>query len=158
MKRYRKTKYDSLATYEIARKLGLSYMGDVNLVHGGYFYSMENWAEHGHVDAVEIQISENTLFVDIGCINKIDDPDLMFKIRDQYGCSDNDINPAMIVDYCHGQFGVENTYNESLTFKIVDDYDIGEYFEFGGMRVMIDDSLQSFVVEHYLQSIAKVSQ
>jgi hypothetical protein len=66
----------SLSGDQIAKHFGCHYQGDANPLNGGYFYSLENWAEHGYADAVSIEVIEGRFCVEYGAIRKACDENL----------------------------------------------------------------------------------
>ena len=79
--------------HDIAIDNGLEYCGDVNFIpHGGYFYSISNWKEHGCCYAVEIDChfggSNESIIEDI-TINKLSENDFV-KALSMHGYSIND--------------------------------------------------------------------
>lgn len=56
--------------WEIAKAMGIEYIGDMNPVpHGGTFYSLANW-KHDYADCVHFSESEGTLWIEHSHVGK----------------------------------------------------------------------------------------
>ncbi len=62
------------APWGLAKKLRIGYFGDCNPVeHGGFFYSLKDWAQYGYAETVEFYTYENRYYVSLGTINRPSD-------------------------------------------------------------------------------------
>lgn len=113
----------SLAGWDVAKAYGVAYSGDSDPIrHGGFFYNTADWSEYGYADAVEFWLEEetNTLVVQRGTINKVDDDELTKLIESTY----DDVDPTDIhlqIDACKGHWGVDNEgpmYPDTLRFNL----------------------------------------
>lgn len=136
--------------YDAATELGLHYMGDCNIEHGGYFYNADDW-KYGYAMAVDVCIADGKLFVQTGTINKLSDSD-MFEV---YSTVDFDGMPEeqcrhYEIDYCKSQFGVESDYDD--TNAGFDMSDCGDYFKSANGWISIDN-LQGWIIHHFCHRI-----
>lgn len=148
LKRYRKTRYDSMQCWDLAKKYGLDYLGDCSLIHGGYFYDSFEWEQYGYASVLKVQIAENRLFIDIGSIHRCEFS--KSELIDCYG-KDCEIDKQVEIEYCHSQWGVDPDYG-SQSLLITED-DIGEFVEWDGYKIYIEDSLQTWIAETFLAGV-----
>lgn len=89
--------------YELAKALGLSYVGDVNLEYGGLFFETSNWEEHQYATALRITDLDSGCGFDGGlmieriCIIK---PDNMGPALDCCGWDGEELTVEMEIEAC----------------------------------------------------------
>lgn len=68
----------AMRPYELAKKLGIHYSGDVNpFNHGGMFFESKNWPVYGYAECVEFYQVGNVTNVCCATINKLEGDDLL---------------------------------------------------------------------------------
>jgi hypothetical protein len=90
--------------WEIAERLGLGYSGDCNpLSHGGYFYSLADWDDHGYAECLDVALVDGMVIVEVGSIGLITNLD---QALDHIGAEGSDRNsPAAQIEACKAYWG-----------------------------------------------------
>jgi hypothetical protein len=68
--RHQRGGVNNLIPHTLAEMFGIRYSGDLNIIHGGVFYSLHGWLERGYAEAVEIQLYEADVHVQIGDVRR----------------------------------------------------------------------------------------
>jgi len=157
-------------SHEIARHFGIHYFGDVNLIHGGFFYDSSNWDDHEYADAVSVDADDGHLFVTAGAVDRYNIDSALKccgwkrdgnEIVDEHSGDIVADNPATIrlveIEACKAHSGIEseivvgeNGYEQSsYAFPFVD-WTESQFRAFG--KIISVDDLDGWIVNRFLRS------
>ena len=97
--------------WEIAKRLGIHYSGDLNSIpHGGYYYETKNWESYGYCEFVRFQESEGVLYVELGTVNRPNDMLPALKCIGMESNEDSD-DPHVQIEACmaYGHYDIDET-------------------------------------------------